>query len=92
MSADWDDPEVYKLCDNRGCADCEILTEALRDIERERREAEDEENERLFSGSITAQQELLRDEKDYLTRMKKLEHRRDCALEVLFKHQQLEHK
>jgi hypothetical protein len=34
---------------------------------------------------------LLCEENAYLARMKKLEHRRNCALEVLLKHQSLEH-
>jgi hypothetical protein len=61
-----------------GCRQCEYLMEALREFEAQCREAED--NCDLQTG-----------EEAYLARLRKLEHRRDCALEVLLRHQAIEH-
>jgi hypothetical protein len=75
----------------RYCEDCRILTEALRDMEEQRREAEDE---RLRGGSLSPSDDidaLDRANEAYMEKLRKLEHRRDCALEVLFKHQALDH-
>jgi len=69
---------------DRHCGDCDVLTDALRNFEQQRRQAEDE-RWRQPDGS---------DEGDeaYLAKLKALEHLRDCALEVLLKHQSLEHR
>jgi hypothetical protein len=74
------------------CGDCRVLTEALQDIEQQCREAEDERFQD-FSASLTLNvDELTRQEDAYLAKLSKLQHRRNCALEVLLKHQSLEHK
>lgn len=73
------------------CIDCDVLTEALRDAEEQRREAEDRRNLEVAVGASKNRNQLLCEENAYLARMKKLEHRRNCALEVLLKHQSLEH-
>lgn len=80
-------PEIYP----KYCGDCETLTEALRDLEQQCREVED--------GRMSIVPNLWRrdsdasfnEEEEYLARLKKIEHRRDCALEVLLKHQRMEH-
>jgi hypothetical protein len=72
------------------CGDCDVLTDALRDLEQQCREVEDG---RALNG-IRLRKDFdvsFQEEQDYLARLKKLEHRRDCALEVLLKHQRLEH-
>jgi hypothetical protein len=78
-----------------GCGDCETLTEALRDAEQQCREAEDE-PARVAMGQPLSQvtepsKEPVDEEREYLMKIGKLEHRRNCALEVLLKHQRLEH-
>ena len=75
--------------DGEFCGDCELLTEALRDYEMQCREAEDDHMHALcgFAGAdVDAVDDF------YLAKIKKLEHRRDCALDVLLKHQRLEHR
>lgn len=75
----------------RYCEDCRVLTDALRDMEQQCCEAEDERyrDSPFCSGSdIDA---LTREEDAYLAKLSKLQRRRDCALEVLLKHQGLEH-
>jgi hypothetical protein len=78
--------------DSRHCMDCDVLTDALRDMEQQCREAEDDRcrGASLFSNKSFDQ--LMREEDAYQARLSKLQHRRDCALEVLMKHQSLEHR
>lgn len=73
-----------------GCANCETLTEALREAEQQCREAEDEwiGIAALYKGTI---EECLSKEREHSMRVLKLERRRNCALEVLLKHQRLDH-
>lgn len=73
------------------CEDCRVLTDALRDMEQQCREAEDASYRGLPSSrpDINA---LTREEYAYLAKLNKLQRRRDCALKVLLKHQSLEHK
>jgi hypothetical protein len=56
------------------------------------REIEDERflGASFFSGTNTSR--LIFEEDAYLARLSKLRRRRDCALEVLLKHQSLEHR
>ena len=73
------------------CEDCRVLTEALRDLEQQYREVEDE---RLHSVSVLSRggtDRIIRDECAYLLKLGKLQRRRNFALEVLLKHQRLEH-
>jgi hypothetical protein len=71
------------------CEDCRVLTEALRDMEQQCREAEDERfREIRLRGDADA---VGREEERYIAKLSKLERRRDSALEVLLKHQRLEH-
>jgi hypothetical protein len=77
--------------EGRYCEDCKWLTEAVRDFEQQRREAMDQYSHDVvilskFSG------DLVRSEEFFLSKMRTLEHRRDAALDVLAKHQQLEHQ
>ena len=89
---DEDYPEDYENeTPRRYCEDCRVLTEALQDMEQQCREAENEglkENLLYSSSSIDA---LTNREDEYLAKLNKLQRRRDCALEVLLKHQGLEH-
>lgn len=71
------------------CEDCRILTEALRDMEQQCREAEDERFQEPFR--CRSGEYLGCEENRYLTKLYRLQRRRDCALEVLLKHQSLEH-
>ena len=91
MLNDWsnDYPEDYETR-RRYCEDCRILTEALQEMEQQCREAEDEGlpvNSPCSSGHVEA---LTSPEEAYLAKLRKLQRRRDCALEVLLKHQGLE--
>jgi hypothetical protein len=74
-----------------GCGDCDVLMEALRDAERQCREAENESARRSLSFTRSLNDLAYDEDKEYISRLKRLERRRDCALEVLLKHQQLEH-
>ena len=80
-------------CDEeeRYCEDCTILIEALRDMEQQCREAEDESLRTDSFLSFRETEILVRDEQAYLARLEKLQRRRNCALELLLKHQALEH-
>jgi len=80
---DGNEPESEPYDGNaRFCSDCELLTEALRELEAERREAEDQ----LWTQRGQREQEL------GFAKIARLERRRNCALEMLFKHQRLEHQ
>ena len=73
------------------CSDCEYLLEALLDMEQQCREAEDQ-RFRELEASVEENCEIrIQEEDQFEVRMKKLERRRDFALEVLTKHQMLEH-
>ncbi len=91
MKGDYsdDDPREAYEARPRYCEDCRVLTEALRDMEQQCREAEDEAY-RDFTNSRDVD-EMTREEDAYLAKLSKLQRRRDCALEVLLKHQGLEH-
>lgn len=89
---DWNDESDPYQTSARHCTDCEVLTEALRDAEQQCREAEDGRNVEAAVTASTKMNPLLCEENEYLARIKKLEHRRNCALEVLLKHQLLEHR
>jgi len=60
------------------CDQCEYLIDALREFEAQCREVEDK-----GCREIT--------EATYFAKLRKFEHLRDCALDVLLKHQKLEH-
>jgi hypothetical protein len=83
--------DEYDSYNERHCSECEVLTEALRDLEQQCREAEDQRLRVGVFDSSTSYGNLLREEEAYFARIQKLELRRDYALEVLLKHQQLEH-
>ena len=76
---------------NRYCEDCKWLTDAVRDLEQQRREAIDQRNREAASASQSFA-ELVSGEELFISRMKTLDHRRNAALDVLAKHQQLEHQ
>jgi hypothetical protein len=86
-----DDREETYEARSRYCEDCRVLTDALRDMEQQCREAEDGRYQGLCLSSGTGVDRLIREEDAYLARLSKLQRRRDCALEVLLKHQILEH-
>ena len=86
---DKDEPEGIAE-ESHYCADCEVLTDALRDLEQQRRETQDSRYREVISASDSLNH-ALNGENAYLARMKILERRRNCALEVLLKHQSLEH-
>jgi len=91
---DYADDDLDETCESRWryCEDCRILTDALRDMEQQCREAEDKRfRESDFLRRATSSRSL-DDEQAYLTNLAKLQRRRDSALEVLLKHQSLEHK
>jgi hypothetical protein len=91
MTNNEDESELFE--DNsRHCDDCDVLVEALRDNEQQCREAEDERAgiSRCLVKAENPDGSFL-EEQAHFAKMKKLEHRRDCALEVLLKHQKLEH-
>jgi hypothetical protein len=79
------------LYGNQYCEDCKWLTEAVRDLEQQRREAIDQRN-REAALPFQSPDELVSGEKLFIVRMRALEHRRNAALDVLAKHQQLEHQ
>ena len=73
------------------CEGCLVLTEALRDMEQQCREAEDESIHGSPISTTCGLEILTRNEEAYLAKLYKLQRRRDFALEVLLKHQSLEH-
>lgn len=90
---DYDESEdsVDNPHDNSYCEDCKWLTDAVRDLEQQRREAIDQCSRELGSLSKFSE-EFGRTEERFLARMRTLDHRRNAALDVLAKHQQLEHQ
>ena len=83
--------DEYESYNERHCSECEMLTEALRDLEQQCREAEDQRLREGVLDSSKSYSNVLREEEMYVARIQKLELRRNYALEVLLKHQQLEH-
>jgi hypothetical protein len=78
--------------DNRSpyCEDCKWLVDAVRDLEQQRREATDQRSREVgFLSKVSS--EIVRGEEVFLSKMKTLELRRNAALDVLAKHQELEH-
>ena len=73
------------------CEDCDVLTEALRDIEQQCREVENEGVRLSLESCRGMLEEVLRKENTRMARIRKLRRRRDAALDVLFMHQRLEH-
>jgi hypothetical protein len=69
---------------SRYCEDCRVLTEALRDMEQQCRELEDERFRVSAFRTDLGPDALYREEDEYLANLSKLQRRRDCALEVLF--------
>jgi hypothetical protein len=94
MEDDYEDDYLAEACGTRRtyCEDCRVLTEALRDMEQQCREVEDGRYLGLSLSSTDSIDRLTREEDVYLERLSKLQRRRDCALEVLLKHQGLEHR
>ena len=76
----------------RQCPECDILLEALRDAEAQCREIEDQRTSEAKLPSHKSYEQRLCDEEKYQAKIKMIERRRDCALEVLLKHQSLEHR
>lgn len=76
----------------RYCEDCLVLMDALRDMEQQCREAEDEGLHKSSSSYRRENRTLDNQEEFYLAKLGKLQRRRDAALEVLLKHQSIEHK
>ena len=75
----------------RRCYDCDILVRALRDLEQQCRDVE---NEQLVNGLIplsTGSEGWFEKDQQYLAQLREVEHRRNCALEALLRHQRLEH-
>lgn len=85
------DPNEFSEFNIRHCIDCDVLTEALRDLELQCREVEDNRNIQAASSAQSSFDELLLREVQFVNKLKKLEYRRNCALEMLIKHQRLEH-
>jgi hypothetical protein len=73
----------------RHCFDCDVLTEALRDMEEQCREAEDDRTREASLAVGKSVDRLLGEEEAYQVKLRELQHRRNCALEVLLKHQSL---
>jgi hypothetical protein len=74
-----------------GCEGCNVLMEALREAERQCRELEDAGASRGLSFMKDGSDAAYVEEQDYLLKLQVLERRRNCALEVLLKHQKFEH-
>ena len=72
------------------CDSCTVLVEALREAQQQCRLAEDERSVVLTAsgGGLHAGHEQ---GDDFRARLRKLERLRDCAMEVLLKHQRFEH-
>jgi hypothetical protein len=86
--ADYDHLETCDF-ETPHCVDCDFLIEALRDLEAQCREAEDQ--FAVCSTGMTGEQ-WQRVQSERSARLSKLEYRRNCALDILFKHQELEHR
>ena len=74
------------------CEECKWLMEAVRDFEQQRREVEDQRMRDAEASVGKTPEEVVRDEMLFLAKSRKLEYRRNAALDVLAKHQQLEHQ
>jgi hypothetical protein len=73
------------------CSECNYFLDALRDMEQQCREAENSRFRELQCRSEMTYDQLIHEEHVYQVRMQTLEQRRDYALELLMKHQRLEH-
>jgi hypothetical protein len=73
------------------CSECNCFLEALRDMEQQCREAENARFRELEARSEMTCEQLIHEGHLYQIRMQTLERRRDYALELLAKHQRLEH-
>ena len=73
------------------CEECQALIDALRDTERQCREAEDQQIRAStgYAGKDTTQ--LVRDDRTYDARIRRREQERNRALDALFSHQRLRH-
>ena len=73
------------------CAECEALTDALRDTERLCREVEDQQIRAsvAYAGQDTTR--LVRDDLEYTAKIRAREQERDRALDALFSHQRKRH-
>jgi len=76
----------------RYCEDCLVLMDALRDMEQQCREVEDESLHASSSLYRRENQTLDNQDELYLAKLGKLQRRRDAALEVLLKPQSIEHR
>ena len=74
-----------------GCEDCNVLMDALREAERQCRAVEHERTRKGLTFTKDGSDAAYLEEHDYAQMLKTLEHRRNCALEVLLKHQKFEH-
>ena len=74
------------------CADCSWLMDALREVEKQYREADDELNRKVTLAPSPGSQESSDLARVLEEKILKLKCRRDCALDVLLKHQALEHR
>ena len=74
------------------CEECKWLMDAVRDYEQQCREAENQRanDTNLFDQVVT--ERIVGNETLFLAKIRRLERRRDAALDVLAKHQQLEHQ
>jgi len=94
MSFEYED-ESEDPIDNPGgtryCEDCKWLTDAVRDLEQQRRELIDQFSREIGPLSKTSG-DIARVEETFRAKMRTLDHRRNAALDVLAKHQQLEHQ
>ena len=94
MRYDYEEEDSDQPSENDGayCEDCRVLTDALQDMEQQCREAEDEGVKAHNFSRCADQEAAIRGEEIYLAKILKLQRRRDSALEVLLKHQRLEHQ
>jgi flagellar motility protein MotE (MotC chaperone) len=74
------------------CRDCEWLMDALRDLEQQRREITDTHQKEIRDCESNSPGSLADREQRFSSRMKTLERRRNSTLDVLAKHQVLEHR
>jgi hypothetical protein len=76
---------------SRYCENCKWLLEAVRDLEQQRCEAIEKRSRK--EGFVSKfSDELVRREELFLSKMRTIERRRKAALDVLAKHQQLDHQ
>ena len=90
---DYDSGENMADCPDGhyDCKDCEWLMDAVRDLEEQRRETMEAHNREISLFGKMSPAEFAQCEKRFLSRMNTLELRRNSSLDVLAKHQALEH-